>query len=165
MPGRKRRLVLFRVVFEGLASDPLPARLNQGRFHTGESLKSKTYYLAEEEGTCWAEIEHHRGGPVDHGLYRVFQVKVSPSRVADLTGEKTRAHYGVTLAELEDELNREPCQNLGARLRAEGIQAVRTFSAARKGAVNIVLFAENLNAACKLVFKETMPTVSTRRTP
>lgn len=164
MPGRKRRFTLFRVVYEPAAGDPLPARQSQGRFHMGEDQKSQTYYLSEEEATCWAEIEHHRGEPVDRSRYKVFRIKVTPSKVVDLTDVKVQEHYGITRAQLEDELHREPCQALGARLRAEGVQAARTFSAPRRDAVNVVLFAENLAPSCALICKETASTVS-RRTP
>ncbi len=155
----------FRVVYELAATDPLPARQDQGRFHAGEDLKSKTYYLSEEEQTCWTEIEHHRGGPVNPALYKVFQVQVSPSNVVDLTKTNSQQRYGITRKELEDELNREPCQKLGKRLRAAGVQAVRTFSAARRGAINVVLLAENLDSSCRLTCKETTSTVFPRRTP
>jgi RES domain len=157
--------ILFRVVYELAAADPLPARQDQGRFHTGKDLKSKTYYLSEEEQTCWTEIEHHRGGPVNPDLYRVFQIHVSPSKVVDLTKAGVRQRYGITRKELEDEFNRVPCQELGKRLRTEGIQAVRTFSAARAGAINVALFAENLDPSCGLTYKKTTSIVFSRRTP
>ncbi len=155
MPEEKRRrFILFRVVYELAAEDPLPARQTEGRFHAGEDLKSHTYYLAEEEDTCWAEVNAHKDRPVDPHLYRVFRVEAALSRVVDLTEPAVRKRYRMTRGELEDVLHREPCQALGKLLREQGVQAIRTYSAARKGAVNVVLFAENLDASCELRCQE-----------
>jgi RES domain-containing protein len=122
----KTRKKLYRAVIRAYADAPLASRSHTGRFHTE---KGSATYLAASPGTAWKEVLARLGAKREHFLVIEVEVEVDKLKVVDLTDPAVQAKYHVNTNLLID-VDHGPCQALAVRLRAEGIQAIWTFSRA-----------------------------------
>lgn len=83
-------------------------------------------------------------------VYEEFAVEIE--RVVDLTDPSVREMYGVDREELTAPDWRK-CQELAARLRGKGVEAVRTYSAADPRGRVVVVFVDLLRADSRVRVK------------
>ena len=141
-PGK---FTLVKAVYKGFADDPIPSRSAKGRFH---EAPGSICYLAEDADTAWREVSYRwQAQPSE---YRLVEAGLTVHRWLDLTDEKTQHKYKIDVARLVADDYRY-CQELAARLRAKGIEAVRTYSRAdRPDGRNWVVFLECLGPQSSL---------------
>lgn len=137
----RERLTLFRAVF--YSNPPLLSTGKIGRFHRG--LKYPTVYAAERWKTAWSEVTLHWKANAAPGRYRKVHISARLSSIVDLTDESVREQYGITEADLVSH-DYTACQNLAARLRGSGVEAIRTFSRADPDGRVLVVFLECLKS-------------------
>ena len=146
MAKLERRGLFYRVVIEDYVNDkmgPLPSRAQEGRFHD-QGMELVTY-LAGGAETAWMEVGARWQGHPDPEPYRMLEVRANVARVADLTDPSIRRKYGVELSALVG-TDWKPCQRLARRLRAEGFEALWTFSRADyPPGRQLVVFLSQLN--------------------
>ena len=136
-PGRE--LKLYRAVYKDYLQDPIPSRSPKGRFHSQGA--GTTTYLAASAETAWKEVVYR--WRADRSLYRMVEVRARVAKIVDLTDPSTRARYGVDVDVLAGDRH-EPCQQLAARLRAENVEAVWTYSKVDAGGRQLVVFLDLL---------------------
>lgn len=122
----EQELKLYRAVYESYEDDSLPSRSHRGRFHD-ETNGRWTTYLAASADTAWEEVTYR--WQADRTSYRMVEVIVKVNKIVDLTDLSTRERYSVDMDVLTAE-EYGPCQQLANRLRAEGVEAMWTFSKA-----------------------------------
>lgn len=138
---QERATKLYKAVYEEYKNNPLSSRSEKGRFHDQVTGRSTTY-LAASRDTAWKEVTHRWRAA--KASYLMVEVMVNVKKVVDLTDPSTQARYGVD-AELLTAEEHEPCRQIAARLRAEGVEAIWTFSAADKPeGRQLVLFLDRL---------------------
>lgn len=141
-PGEEVKL--YKAVYEEYEQAPLPSRSSKGRFHE-QSTGSSTTYLATSPETAWKEVTERWS--TKRSTYRMVEVVVRVSKVVDLTDSATRERYGVDEGMLTAE-DHGPCQQLAARVREEGVEAVWTFSRAdRPEGRQLVVFLDLLGSS------------------
>jgi hypothetical protein len=137
----------------------VPARGQRGRFSDEPGQVS---YLAENPETAWREVSGHwPPGMADPAAHVVVDIDVDLESVLDFTDEAVQREWGITFAELvQPPPDYEPCQQLARRLRAKGIVAIWTYSAADQpdGRV-LVVFLENLKPPSALRIAGVRPVV------
>ena len=132
---------LYRAVLDQYCSSPLLSRSEKGRFHRG--LNKPTVYLAEQWETAWHEVTFRWNA--DPSRYKKVHVSANISNIVDLTDETVRSQYGISKTELVSD-DYTACQALAARLRADGVEAIRTFSRADINGRVLVVFLECLKS-------------------
>lgn len=139
-PKPGKTITLYRAFYEEFAENPIPSRSTIGRFHD-EATREVTTYLATSPETAWREVRHRWRGAKE--AYRIAQVKVRVSSIADLTDPTTRKRYGIDTESLISN-DYGPCQRLRRRLEEEGIEAIWTYSRADQpaGRQLVVLLAQ-----------------------
>lgn len=141
----------YRAVYQSFQEDPLPSRSEQGRFH-GPDTGSATTYLAASAATSWAEVTHRWKANPD--VYRMAEVEVLIERVADLTDPALQRRYGIDAATLVGDDYR-PCQRLADRLRADGFEAIWTYSRAdQPDGRQFVVFLDRLSEDSRVAVRE-----------
>jgi hypothetical protein len=119
--------LLCRAVFHEYASDPLFSRSPVGRFHDSMAAARVTTYAAGSPDTAWREVTAR--WRANAAAYRMVRLEVSLSRVLDVTDPSVQVTYEVNRA-LLTAAEYEPCQALARRARADGFEAIWTYSAA-----------------------------------
>lgn len=132
---------LCRAVYEEFSDRPLPSRSDKGRFHDS-ATKDVTTYLAERAHTAWREVTYR--WQANEEAYRMVEVRVLLHQVVDLTDPTTQQHYGVDRIALTAD-DYAACQRLAHRLRAEGVEALWTYSSAdQPEGCQLVVFLDQL---------------------
>lgn len=124
--NKKKETKLYRAVYKEHQTNPLPSHSKSGRFHT-EATGKHTTYLAESADTAWKEVTYR--WKADPNSYCMVEVMVELTKIIDLTDPSIQKKYGVDASLLIGE-DYGPCQKIAALLRAEGVEAIRTFSKA-----------------------------------
>jgi RES domain-containing protein len=119
-------VTLYKALYKDYQDDPLPSRSANGRFHD-EKTATSTSYLAASPQTAWAEVRHRWKANKDE--YRMAEVRVRVHNIVDLTDSATKRRYGIDETTLIADDYR-PCQQLRKRLKAEGVEAIWTYSRA-----------------------------------
>jgi RES domain-containing protein len=142
----------YRTVYKGFADNPIASRSAKGRFHEAPGTTS---YFAESASTAWNEVNYRWQAQPDE--YRLVEVALRVYKWLDLTNAKTQRKYKIDPAKLVD-ADHSYCQELAARLRAEGIEAVRTYSYAdQPDGRNWVVFLECLGPQSSIVVQRVGP--------
>lgn len=153
---KEREGRFYRAVFEDYVYDtdgPLSSRSGQGRFH--DKADGPTTYLAVRPETAWKEVEFHWHPAPE--TYRMVEVSAKVKRVADLTDPAIRRTYDVNITTLVGD-DHEPCRRLARRLRAEGFEALWTFSRAdQPQGRQLVVFLDRLNPGSYVRVKKVRP--------
>ncbi len=152
MPGRP--FTGYKAFYEGFVADPLPSRSASGRFHDARTGRATTY-LAARAATAWLEVTHR--WQAQAAAFRMATVRLRVSKLEDLTKRAAQKRYGVDHAVLIGD-DYQPCQHLAQRLRANGFEAVWTYSRADQpdGRV-LVLFLDRLEAPSRIERVEVGP--------
>jgi len=125
-PKARQTVTLYRAFYKEFEDDPLPSRSAEGRFHDRATARA-TSYLAASRETAWTEvIERWRAA---RGTYRMAEVEVRLSVIADLTNPATRRRYRVDKESLTA-ADYRPCQELRRRLQAKSVEGIWTYSRA-----------------------------------
>lgn len=125
-PRPGRLFTGYRAFYERFSDDPLPSRSEWGRFHD-PSVGRATTYLTARPSTAWREVAHR--WRADAAVYRMATVQIRARKIADLTKRSVQKRYGIDRRMLIGE-DYKPCQEVARRLRADGFEAVWTFSRA-----------------------------------
>ncbi len=118
----------------------IPSKAPDGRFH---SDCEPITYLAASARTAMLEVLARYPSP-KRNAYRTLHVEVVVHSVLDLTDPATRRRYQVT-KRLLTERSHSRCQRLAKRLRAEGVEAIWTFSRADREGRQLVVFLDLLS--------------------
>jgi len=153
-PKAGHAVFLYRAIYEEFEDDPLPSRSAVGRFHD-EATAPVTTYLAAAPETAWREVTHRWQAAQE--TYRMAEVRVKLSIIADLTDPATRRRYDIDEESLTADDYR-PCQQLRRRLEMEGVEAIWTYSRADHpaGRQLVVLLAQ-LKRGSKVKVVRTSP--------
>jgi hypothetical protein len=135
-----RLIFLVRSIEHGI-----PSKADKGRFHTDGQ---PTTYLASSATTAVLEVLG-RFQSFRRNAYRMLTVDVVIESMVDLTDPVTRKTYGVTKRTLMARDHR-PCQQLASRLRAEGVEAIWTFSRADRQGRQLVVFLDLLSPKSRI---------------
>jgi hypothetical protein len=140
-PRPGRLFTGYKAFYERFSDDPLPSRSEWGRFHDPSTGRSTTY-LAARSSTAWREVTHR--WRADAAVYRIATVQLRTRKIVDLTKRSVQKRYGIDRQVLIGEEYKR-CQELARRLRADGIEAVWTYSRADQPAGRVlVVFLDRL---------------------
>jgi hypothetical protein len=149
-PSRPPRTALSRRLYRAYCKahdkDPIPSRSPQGRFH--DATTGPTTYLAATAETAWKEVTFRWGA--SRSTYRIAEVRVSVTAIADLTDPAIQKRYGIDERLLTADDHRL-CQGFANRLRAEGYEGIWTYSRADvPNGRQLVVFLDCLRAGSEL---------------
>jgi RES domain-containing protein len=126
--------------------DGIPSRSPVGRFHKDGA---RTTYLAFRSQTARLEVSG-RFPRFKRTSFRMLRVSAELQCVIDLTDPAIRRRYGMTRRSLV-ERDHARCQQLAERLRAEGVEAIVTFSRADGEGRQLVVFLDRLRVGSRIV--------------
>lgn len=147
--------------------DPIGSDKKTSRFNYKENqlFKNRALYFGQDKDCCYSEIFHSefmnlcypefaeiREGELERPKYKLYEYKVSLSKLLVLTSPSTLKSLGISDGVLKDEwleLNRDfeipsSSQILGAMAKAKGFQGILYVSIRHQTKNNLVLFEENI---------------------
>lgn len=123
-----------------------------GRFHkVGDG---DTTYAGESPQTCEKEIKANLKGEFVPEAWRIMSVELALERVVDLRKGSIRRRLDVKKKEIVDPKQLEPAQELGRRVRRQGVQGIIYDSVRDPGRTNIVVFLQNVVEGVHIHFGE-----------
>jgi len=121
--------------------------ITSGRYHRAGEFG--VWYASSSEVAAWAELfrHHERGGISPFEVRRLIgRVRVRGLKVLDLTDEKIRAEFGVTMRDfVGDDLSH--CQSIAEGARSQRYDGILAPSAALRGQKTLAVF---VNAIAKV---------------
>lgn len=133
-------------------ADGLPSRARHGRFHYWDFAPC---YLADRAKTAFIEV--FSGFPQKTlKAFVCLHVEAELTNIVDLTDRKVARQHGTSEFELTGE-DHAPCQRLAYKLRAEGVEAVWTYSSKHPGGRVLVIFLDKLLPTSKVTVTGVTP--------
>ena len=142
----------YRAVREDASSTAPPHPQAAGRWNTPASHSA--LYLALEQETALAELQKHaRSVGIPYGAWPIKSdlayLTVHFSRIVDLSDESVRRRYGLTIAQIlsDDERDVETCRAVARQIFSEGYEGFVAPSAATRDGTGRTLnvFPENVS--------------------
>ena len=123
-----------------------------GRFHTlgdGDST-----YAGETAQTSEKEIKANLKGELVPEAWRIMPVELALERALDLRERSVRRRLGIKKKEILDPKRLGRAQQLGRRVRRQGVQGIIYESVRDPGRTNVVVFLENVVEGVHIHFGE-----------
>lgn len=152
-PRTMRGASWYRTVFHTRRKSVLTmdgAFLYGGRYNLAEEFGA--LYLSDSPEGCTAELARRPASPHD---YIISSIKITLTKVCDLTDETLLADLGLTANELKSD-DWTDTQVLGDLVRQAGFEAIIVPSAAGEFN-NLVIFMDRLSERSKVTVEDTRP--------
>lgn len=165
LPGVGSRAATTLVAFRWSTYDvPFWARANTrpGRWHVAGD--EPTQYWSLDPHAAWAELIRQESltheDELEHVRMPLWVCRVRPSPIVDLRDAETRAEHGIAADALVAE-DWSACQELGGRLRRQGVAGVVAPCAALPSASNLTVFGPRraIDWSTSPVLASTVPAV------
>jgi len=123
-----------------------------GRFHTvGDG---DTTYTGETPQTCEKEIRANLKGEFVPEAWHILSVELALERVVDVRKGSVRRRLGIKKKQILDPKRLGRAQQLGRRVRRQGVQGIIYESVRDPGRTNVVVFLENVVEGVHIRFGE-----------
>ncbi len=123
-----------------------------GRFHNvGDG---DTTYAGETPQTCEREIKANLKGEFVPEAWQIMSLELTLQRAVDLRKGSVRRRLGIKNKQILDPTRLERAQQLGRRLRRQGVQGIIYESVRDPGRTNVVIFLENVVEGVHIRFAE-----------
>jgi RES domain-containing protein len=128
------------------------SRRHSGRYHRAPDYFPMgrvwpALYTSLTDGGCIAEAVRHAGSLASLDVLRITRIQVDLSIVLDLTDPSA---HGLTLADVTDDHDYEPTQELGLAALLRAAEGILVPPASRVG-TNLVILTENLGPTSSIV--------------